>query len=604
MDRNSAIGLTLISAILLAYFYFFAPDPQPIEETTQKIESVQTKNQPKAEVAPVVIPDSVLNSKYGPFSMVMKGESKTFEIQNPDLSVIVSSKGGDVQQATIKKYKTYNKETLVLLDNQSSKISTVIQTKNGPIDLSDLYFTSVGVSMKGDTSVLNLTAQISASSSVQKKYSLNKEGYVIGYKLSVNGLESYLIDKPVSLSWTDNIKHTEKDIEQSRLTSAINYYDSEGTFEAFNDNSKDPDERNIDKKVKWLAFKQKFFTASIIYPKTFTKGNIKANVNANDSSSIKNLSANLEFPSADINNKTADFQYYFGPNQYQITQKVTEGFNENVYLGWPVINLVNKYLILPIFNFLEKFISNYGLIIILVVIIIRILLFPLSFRSYVSMAKIKVLKPELDEIKSRLGEDMTAIQAEQMKLYQQVGVNPIAGCIPLLLQMPFLLAMFNFFPNAIELRQQPFLWADDLSTYDVVATLPFVIPFYGSHVSLFTILMTVSTLLYTYMNNQVATMQQQGPMVAMSYIMPLVFLFILNSLPAGLSFYYFVANIASIGQQYLIKAFVDEKQIRVKLEENKKNAPARKTTGFQKRLADALKAQEEIKAQQSAKKKK
>jgi YidC/Oxa1 family membrane protein insertase len=604
MDRNSAIGLTLISAILLAYFYFFAPESQPIEETT-KIESAsQAASSEKIASEPVALPDSILNSIYGPFSMAMKGERKSIILKNRDLLLSIDTKGGDVQQANLLQYKTYNKKELVLLDSKSSQLSTYLPTKKGPVNISDLYFTTDGLRTVGDTTYLTLKAEVSPSSYIQKTYSLPTEGYVVGYKLSVIGLESYLKNQPITIQWLDKIKHTEKDVDQSRLTSAINYYDSEGNFESFNDNSKDPDNRTLDKKIKWLAFKQKFFTASIIYSKTFSKGNIKANIDLADSTSIKNLTAILELPLADVNNKEAKFSYYFGPNQYQITQKVTEGFNENVYLGWPVINLVNKYLILPIFNLLERFITNYGLIIVLVVIIIRIFLLPLSFRSYVSMAKIKVLKPELDEIKSRLGEDMTAIQSEQMKLYQQVGVNPIAGCIPLLLQMPFLLAMFNFFPNAIELRQQPFLWADDLSTYDVIATLPFAIPFYGSHVSLFTILMTVSTLMYTYMNNQVATMQQQGPMVAMSYIMPLVFLFILNSLPAGLSFYYFVANIASIGQQYLIKSFVDEKQIRLKLDENKKNAPTRKTNGFQKRLADALRAQEESKALQTSKKKK
>ncbi|MBY0424625.1 MAG: membrane protein insertase YidC [Cytophagales bacterium] len=604
MDRNSAIGLTLISALLLAYFYFFSPEPQAMEEVKQTTDTVRTKSDQPAVAVPVELPDSVLNSKFGPFSVAMKGENNVFSLENNDIAVSFSSKGGDVQKVNVKKYKTYNKQSLILLDETSSKISTILPTKNGPVDISSLYFIPSGdIVSKGDTSYLTLVAQISGSSSIKKTYKLAKDGYTVGYNLSVNGLEEYLVDQPVVLQWNDKIKHTEKDVEQSRLTSAVNYYDIEGTFEAFNDNSKDPEDRTLDKKIKWLAFKQKFFSASIIYPGTFTKGSLKATIDPMDSSNVKNFEVKLEYPVAAINNKSADFTYFFGPNKYQISEKVTEGFNENVYLGWPVINLVNKYLILPIFNLLEKFISNYGLIIILVVLIIRLILFPLSYRSYISMAKIKVLKPELDEIKSRLGDDMTAIQGEQMKLYQQVGVNPIAGCVPLLLQMPFLLAMFNFFPNAIELRQQPFLWADDLSTYDVIATLPFTIPFYGSHVSLFTILMTASTLLYTYMNNQVQTMQQ-GPMVAMSYIMPLVFLFILNSLPAGLSFYYFVANIASIGQQYLIKAFVDEKQIREKLEENKKNAPTRKTTGFQKRLADALKAQEEIKAQQAAKKKK
>jgi YidC/Oxa1 family membrane protein insertase len=286
-------------------------------------------------------------------------------------------------------------------------------------------------------------------------------------------------------------------------------------------------------------------------------------------------------------------KYYYGPNNYQVLKKVAPGFSKNIYLGWPPVNLVNKFLIIPTFNFLDRYIANYGIIIILLVIFIKILLFPLTYKSYISMAKTKVLKPELDAIKEKHDGDMQKAQADQMALYRQVGVNPISGCIPLLLQMPILFSMFYFFPNSIELRQEAFLWADDLSTYDSVLSLPFTIPAYGDHVSLFTILMTLSTILYTWSNSQVTTVQ--GPMKSMQYMMPVVFMFVLNSFPAALSFYYFVSNLVTFGQQALIRKFVDEDKIKRILDENRKKNVSKKKSKFQMRLEEAMKAKEEAK---------
>jgi YidC/Oxa1 family membrane protein insertase len=250
---------------------------------------------------------------------------------------------------------------------------------------------------------------------------------------------------------------------------------------------------------------------------------------------------------------------------------------------------------------LETVIGNYGIIIIILVLLLKLLLLPLSYKSYISMAKMKVMKPELDEIKAKFGDDMQKTQAEQMQLYQKVGINPLSGCIPVLLQMPILFAMFSFFPNAIELRQQSFLWSPDLSTYDMVITWKENIEIFGwnildNHISLFTLLMTISTLVYTWFNNQMST-AVQGPMVAISYTMPVVFMFVLNSFPAGLSFYYFVSNIVTIAQQLIIKRFVDEDALRAKLEENRKNFQSGnvKKSPFMQRLNDAMKAQEEMK---------
>jgi YidC/Oxa1 family membrane protein insertase len=317
---------------------------------------------------------------------------------------------------------------------------------------------------------------------------------------------------------------------------------------------------------------------------------------------VKRGKAKVEIPLAEVTNKAGEFKYYFGPNNYKTLQKVGPDFEENVYLGWFPISLVNKYVIINVFYILEKYISSYGWIIIILVLLIKLALSPLSYKSYVSMAKTKVLKPQLDEIKEKHGGDMQKAQADQMELYRKVGVNPLSGCIPLLLQMPILFAMFYFFPSSIELRQESFLWATDLSTYDSVLSLPFEIPFYGDHVSLFTILMTLSTLLITWSQGQVSSVQ--GPMKNIQYLMPVIFMFVLNSFPAALSFYYLIANLITFGQQTLIRRMIDEDKIIAILEENKKKNVNKKTSKFQQRLQEAMKASEEAKKQKGKNKKK
>jgi len=287
---------------------------------------------------------------------------------------------------------------------------------------------------------------------------------------------------------------------------------------------------------------------------------------------------------------TGEVSYYFGPNNYKILKNVTPEFDNNVDMGYIFVSWVNKYIIVNLFHWLENFFDNYGVIIILIVFIIKLFLLPLTYKSYIGMAKMRVIKPEIDELKEKHGEDQTKMQQEQMKLFSQLGVSPISGCLPMVLQMPFLLAMFFFFPNSIELRQESFLWAHDLSTYDSIVNLPFTIPFYGDHVSLFTLLMTVSQIAYTHFNNQLTT--AQGPMKNIGYIMPVVFMFVLNSFPAALSFYYFVSNMVTFGQQYLIKQFVDDAKIREKVEESKIKNANKKKSKFQTRIEQAMKAAE------------
>ncbi len=590
MDRNSAIGLTLIAGMMMVYFFWLSPQPekqQPVQSATPAI----SNNTTEAVAAPQTSPDdSVLTATYGDLSASFKGEEKITSIETEDLKINLSNKGGVIQYLELKKYKTYFGKPLILVEPSSNSFKLLTKFKGEELDLYALYYTT-STRKNGDTTILNYTLQLSNGAELKQTYKIPQSGYEIGYSISSRGVDKELADQ-LTLQWDNFLRPLEKDIVDSRNNTTINY-NLNGTVNWLTERSTDTEKETFGSGLKWVTLKQKFFLASLISENGFAGGEIETSVNPNDSSIIKKANVKLFISSKSLADGTANFKYYLGPNDYKKIGGVAEKFNQNVYLGWPPVYWINKFVVFPVFYFLTTFISNFGLIIVILVIAIRIILLPLSYKSYLSMAKMKVLKPELDEIKEKHGEDMAKIQSEQLKLYQQVGVNPISGCIPLLLQMPILFAMFYLFPNSIELRQESFLWAEDLSTYDSILNLPFVIPFYGSHVSLFTILMTVSTLFYTWQNNQMSTVQ--GPMKTMSYIMPVIFLFVLNSFPAGLSFYYFMTNIITFGQQAIVKRFVDEDKIKKIMEENrKKNATGEgRKSKFMTKLQDAMKASEE-----------
>jgi YidC/Oxa1 family membrane protein insertase len=456
---------------------------------------------------------------------------------------------------------------------------------------------------RADTTLLTLTAKTGSNSYIKHIYFIPPTGYQIGYDIQASGIS--LNGKSVAYRWNDKIPLVEKAMADSRSKTTINYYDAIGDFDGLSEASNDLESEALATPVKWVAIRQKFFISSIIAKNSFTSGEVKTFANVNDSVTVKEASIELQIPTEDLTSKKASFQYYFGPNDYNLLSDVADGFSRNLSLGWPPMMWINKYVIIPIFNLLEGSISNYGVIIIILVLFVKILLLPLSYKSYLGMAKMKLLKPELDLIKEKNGDNMAQNQQDQMKLYQQAGVNPFSGCIPLLLQMPILIAMFYFFPVSIELRQQPFLWAEDLSTYDSIINLPFTIPFYGSHVSLFVLLMTASTLIYQWQNNQLSSVT--GPMKSMSYMMPVIFMFMLNSFSAGLSFYYFVSNLVTFAQQAIIKRFVDEDKIMAVMEDHKKKMLAgggtSKKSSFMSKLEQAMKASEEArKASEEARK--
>ncbi len=613
MDRNSAIGLTLIAALLLVYFYFFAPQPQPPKEP-QAPAPTETPAPAEEKQSEATIPTDSSLAAYGDLSAFATGQEETTTVENEDVKVVFSNRGGTIESLELKhftRYRDYKNardygksvSPLKLISPERTTFNLLSTYKGKEIDLYRLFYKSA-VSKRGDSTVITFSLPVSDGVYFTQTYVVPPSGYQILYSLSQRGLSDDLSGDNLTFQWEDHIQPLEKSLADTRIYSTVNYSTKSDGFDKLTERSSDKESEQLNGPIKWIAIKQKFFLASIIAADHFAGGQVSTSVPL-DTGVVKNANVKLFIPRADLSGGSADFKFYVGPNDYQVIGKVADDFVRNVYLGWPPVSWINRFVIFPVFHFLTGIISSYGLIIIILVILLKLVLFPLSYRSYLSMAKMKVLKPELDEIKEKHGDDMTKVQQEQLKLYQTVGVNPISGCIPVLLQMPILFAMFYLFPASIELRQQPFLWSEDLSTYDSLISLPFTIPFgVGDHISLFTLLMTISTLIYTWQNNQVTSVQ--GPMKSMQYVMPVIFFFFLNSYSAGLTFYYFVSNLVTFSQQAFIRRFVDDEKIKSILEENRKKnaAGAGKKSRFMTKLQDAMKASEEAKRKADEEKKK
>lgn len=611
MDKNQAVGFVLMAALLMVWFYFFAPEPteqaqgvgidtvNTVAPQPQQLSQNNSIIQKEEESAPQIDSADISNEKFGIFTPALVGDEKKINIENELISLKYSTKGGLASEVTLKKFDNFQyKDELILLDEESSRLKYMISTEYGNINLADLYYKAEQRN-NGDTTELIFTADLGNNKSVKHIYGLAPNSYQVSHKFIISGLENVISGNKVSMLWDNYLKRLDTNIKYSRQSTTINYYEKNaGSMEDLSRRSSDKEEETFTEPVSWFSFKQRFFTTGYVFNRPVSTGYLSTEFNELDTMTIKYCKAMIDIPLGNFTEEAGANTYYYGPNKLNILKKVAPGFHENLELGWPVIKWINKYVIISIFTFLEKYIGSYGLIIVILVFIIKLILSPLTYKSHISMAKTKALKPELDALKKLHGGDAQKMQSEQMKLYQQVGVNPLSGCIPMLLQMPILFAMFQFIPNAIEMRHKSFLWATDLATYDSIISwtgdIPLISSFYGNHVSLFTVLMTVSTILYTWINSQ-STAQMQGPMKSMQYFMPLIFMFVLNSFPAGLTFYYFVSNIVSFAQIAVIRKFVDDTKIRAILDENKMKNKDKKKSKFQSRIEDAMKKTNETK---------
>ncbi|MBD2724027.1 membrane protein insertase YidC [Hymenobacter armeniacus] len=588
MDRNQATGLFLISALLLVYLFFFSPkkDEKAAGKTPPATTAAATPA--AAPAAAALAPETALDTTAGP--------AQDLHLTNANLDVTLSTRGGRVTAVRLLKYKTFFGQPLDLFDAKSARMDTRFRTVDGKtIKFSDLNFQAAPSQANG-ASVLTFTAPVAGGQIVQT-YSLPANSFEVKYDLRLVGLERTVAQEPLTFSFVDQVRQTEQDLKQNRNHTTINHYLAAGDQGALAEASEKPEEFKAGGPVKWAAHKHDFFVAGLIADQQpFAGGAFNSNVNLEDPKTIKTLSSTLSIPVAEVEQGRGQYRFYFGPNAFNTLKEVAPEFDRNVYLGWGLFRWVNRFVVLPVFHFLEQYISSYGIIILLLVVLIKLVTWPLTYKTYESQARMKVLKPELDELKAKYGDDQTKVQQETMKLYQTFGVSPLSGCVPTLLTLPILFAMFQFFPNAIELRQQSFLWAKDLSSYDVFAKLPFYIKWYGDHISMFTLLMTASTLVMTWQSNQMNT-AMQGPMKTYSYLMPIIFLFVLNSFAAGLTWYYFVSNVITFAQQAITRGLVDDTKIRAQLEANKIKNKDKKPSGLQGRIAEAMKAAQEREAQ-------
>lgn len=617
MDKNTLTGLVLIGVILIGYSFWMQPSQEEIEAQKLRqdsIAAVQAEEAAKRHIKKETIasdnsdsmveqisPDSaslalrdslekiLRQQRFGSFAAAATGEETLHTIENDFVKLTLSNKGAAPVQGELKDYVTYDSMPLNLFDSETSRFNFNFWVDNNTeLSSAELFFQPV-LELFTDSSAAYRIYGDDESQYLQVDYRLSgKKSYVVDAEVTVHGMPNVLraSEEMFELNWLMNAPFHEKSREQEQMKTTMYYKYMEGEADYISET--DYEEEVLTATVHWVAFKQQFFSVALISEKGFAKENAAvATAEVSDEKYTKGLSASLGLPFDNSENPSVAFQMYIGPNHYQTLSAMEIGLEDQIDLGWAIFGWVNRGLVIPIFNVLETYTAlSYGIIILILTIIIKLILFPLTWRNYVSSARMKVLKPEIDELNKKF-ENKDAMQKQQavMALYRQAGVNPMAGCIPMLLQLPILYAMFRFFPASIELRQESFLWAEDLSSYDSIMQLPFEIPFYGDHVSLFTLLMAISTFFYSKYNMDMTggANAQMPQMKLMIYMMPFMLLFFFNSYSSGLSYYYFSANVITMLQQFVIKRyFIDEEKIHAKIQANKKK-PAKKS-GFQQRL--------------------
>ena len=598
-DKNSLTGFVLMAIILIVFNFFFFPEPIEQEISENNISNeVKEDRQVNQNIVTSNIKNNLTSNdentqlKYGSLAHTANGEIDNYFLENEKLKISISNKGGRINSVIVKegsggkKFSTYDNRELEIFNSDSSSFNLNFSTGIS-INSKDLFFKVVESSSKKIT----MRLEISSRNYVDFIYNLDNE-YLVDFDINLVGMNEIIPSSLnfMNLDWQMKTPQTEKSKTNQDMYTGIQYQylvDKEVDYLSFTKT----DEDEINSKISWVAFKQQFFSSILISKNGFDKPTVLKSEKNENSDYIKDLSAKFELPFSHSRNETINFQFFFGPNHYKTLLSYGKGFEELVPLGWGIFGWVNKYVIIEIFDFLSNYIKSYGIIILLLTLIIKLALSPFTYKAYLSQAKMKVLKPEIDKLSEKhKSKDPMKVQQETMGLYRKAGVNPMGGCLPMLFQFPILIAMFRFFPASIELRQESFLWADDLSSYDSIYNLGFEIPFYGDHVSLFTLLMTISTLLYTRMNSQMAT-GQMAQMKWMMYLMPVMFLGFFNNYAAGLSYYYFLANMFTFSQMYFMKKLVNEDAILTQLEANKKKP--KKKSKFQKKLEDMQRKQEE-----------
>ncbi|MBR8536187.1 membrane protein insertase YidC [Carboxylicivirga sediminis] len=604
MDRNSITGIILITIILGFFWWINKPSEEQLAQQQRRRDSIamveQLRSEAEAQTAAVKAQqtqeaeaqkDSSIiaqekSDRFGLFASAAEGEQSFVTLENNLVKMKISTKGARIYSVELKDYKTHDGQPLVLMNGDQNKFGFYFTHSNRNFHTNDLFFDVASTSGNKADFVIN-----AAEGKLVFSYALPDDSYMADFNITTNNMGSIMSTNTGSLGieWNMRMDAQEKAPDFERQRAGVYFkFAQEDVDHIVATSSKS---EKLSTKVQWVAFKDQFFSSVFIAKDDFVSGEVATEAPEDKNERlIMNASALVNVPYT--GNDNLDFHFYFGPNDFKALKPYDEAYDlrELVYLGWGFLRYINLGVI-EVFHFFEGFISNYGIIILLLTILIKLILFPLTYKSYVSTAKMKVLKPQIEEINNKIPKEK-AMERQQatMALYRKAGVNPMGGCLPMLLQMPILFAMFQFFPASIELRGEAFLWAQDLSSYDSIFELPFTIPFYGDHVSLFCLLMAITNIVYTKINQEMTQSSQQMPgMKGMMYMMPVMFLFFFNNYASGLSYYYFISTLITIGQTLLIRRFVDEEALLAKLNANKKK-PVKKSK-FQQRLEDMQRQQ-------------
>ena len=641
MNRNTIIGLVLIFGIMIGYSLWMKPSKEEVAEqkrldSLRRVEQVRALDSLNAiriaAEAAILEAELVLEStseqsdttqkrvvpkdKLFVFSNSLIPDESTYFVENDVFKIEIASQGGKIISVELKDYQTYDSTALILFDPKTVKFDFAFYINNRPVNTDKLQFRPVlrgtqatekaplrvsGPEVKEFSMRLYADGEGSALDEdqyIEYVYRFTGDNYMLDLDVNIVGLKNSIStgSNNMTLYWNANLRQQEKGID--RFNGSTIYYKYFNDDVEYLSETKDEDEA-LSTRVKWISYKQRFFCSSLVAKEYFTNANVNVITNEDEAETAKiprylrTMESVIGVPVNFTGENAMQMAFYFGPLEYKTLIKYKLDFDRQIPLGWSFFLLawINRYAVIPVFDFLSSFGWNYGIIILVLTILLKLFLLPIAYKTYMSSAKMRVLKPEVEEISKKYPkkEDAMKKQKATMDLYKRAGASPMAGCVPMLLQFPILIAMFRFFPSAIQLRQQSFLWATDLSTYDSILDLPFEIPFYGDHVSLFTLLMTVSTILYTRVQNEMMSSGQQQiqGMKTMMYLMPIMFLGFFNSYAAALSYYYLLANLITFAQMGLFRRFVNEDKIRARIEVNKKKP--RKKSGFQKRLEDAAK---------------
>lgn len=578
MDKNSVIGFGLLMVLLIGYIFYNQQSESALLKQKQTDSLAQAKlNPPKAvplaAATANAVTDSTQTALLVPESLVV--------LENEDVAISFSNYGAYPKKIQLKKFKTHDGNPLMVIDGAGNAMDYAFKSSDGRmVHTQNMPFT---VQKSADGLSLDFN-----SPDFSIRYSLKPKGFMVNTQTQSPKAD---LSSPMKMVWTSRSLLTEQDVESQKLYTQVCYNLEKDGYDYFTINEKK--DQDFGQVVKWLSFKQHYFNTTLITDsKLITQAKIST-VPAVDTAlkTLSDFKADMNLAPA----TTMNYKFFVGPNDYKLLKSYNQELEEIIPLSYGIfgfVKYINTWIILPIFNFLSGVFSSYGIVILLLTLIIRLLISPFTYKSYVSSAKMKALKPELDELKAKFGEDKQAMGVEQMKLYRQAGVNPLGGCLPALMQLPVFFALLSFFPHAIELRQSSFLWAHDLSTYDSILNLPFTIPFYGDHVSLFTLLFVITSILMAMYSMNTA-MEQDNPMMKyMPFIMPVMFLGIFNKLPAALTYYYFVSNVITLLLQFIIQQFIiDPKKIHAEIQAKKAETP--KESKLMQRMNEMQRQQQE-----------